>query len=225
MKAKKLYLLPLLSLLASCVSSIPLRSDIREFIASFSLEESINTYVNAGYNRHEVVYRDNVKTEEYIEVAFNIENVNHPTYSYEQRKYIDDILDSTITRTLIYENEKIFYESEDGKVEYNLTQCRKLINTFFYTQTSMDGMYHSNGMYFGDYLIEMSRDIQNFVTINSDKTKYIFHREHTGLENGINATIVQDYSVNSLGMLEQYSINSSGEDGRYSTLLIEVFKN
>lgn len=225
MKAKKLYILPLLALLSSCVSSIPLRSDIREFIASFSLEESINTYLEGGYDRHEIVYRDNVKTETYIEVDFNIKNVNHPTYTYVETIYKDDALDRTTNRQLVYEDEKIFYESEEGKTEYNLSQCRKLINTFFYTQTSIDGMYHSNGMYFGDYLVEMSRDIQNFVTINSDKTKYIFHREHTGMENGVSATIKQDYSVNTLGMLEQYSIDSHAEDGRYSTLSIEVFKS
>ena len=102
MKAKKLYILPLLALLSSCVSSIPLRSDISEFIASFSLEKSLSTYVNAGYSRHKVVFANNTKTEEFIEVDFNIENVNHPAYSYEHKTYKNDVLESTVNRNLVY---------------------------------------------------------------------------------------------------------------------------
>ena len=225
MKAKKLYILPLLALLNSCVSSIPLRSDISDFIASFSLDESIATYVNAGYVRHKVVFVENTKTEEYIEVNFNIENVNHPTYSYEHTTYINDTLDSTVTREIVYKNEKIYYVSEDGEVEYSLSDCRKLINTYFYTQTSMDGLYHSGAWYYGDFLTEMGRELQNFITINSDKTQLIFERNRTGTENGYNATTSQKYNVNKLGMLEQYNESWTIEDGRYLTDEIVVFKN
>ena len=225
MKAKKLYILPLLSLLSSCVSSIPLRSDISDFIASFSLESSLNTYVNAGYRRHKKVFVENVKTEEFIEMSFNISDVNHPTYSYEHKTYKDDVLESTVNRNLVYKNEKIFYVTEDGETEYSLSDCRKLINTYFYTQTSMDGLYHSGAWYYGDFLTEMARELQNFITINSDKTQLIFERNRTGTENGYNATTSQKYNVNTLGMLERYDESWTIEDGRYLTDEIVVFKN
>ena len=214
--------LVMVSLLSSC-NKKELRSDIKEFVASFSLSESIETYKHAGYISKKETFKDGVKTLENISLNFDVRDMENPSYEYKKITKINDgdeqILEKSLTKI---ENKIYFLETNKEAVEYSIEQVQNLILDFFYTETLLEGSYHCNGMYYGDLVLETARDFQEFVTIDADNSLYVFYHLKKMTVEEKDSSIEQYYSVNKLGMLvKNISNQSKGED--YIKQEINVF--
>ena len=217
--------LPLIamSLLSSC--SVELRSDIKEFVASFSLSEAMATYKVAGYTSVKETKKDGVKTLENITLNFNVSDPENPEYHLTTSTKIDEN-EAQIVEKFSQKIENKFYLYETGKdpVEYTADQIKLLVRDFFYTKTMYDGDYHSNGMYYGDFVLETARDLQGFVEIDGENELYIFRHYTEGKVDGLDSSVEQMYSVNKLGMLVKNISNQvKGDD--YIKQEINVFKS
>ena len=74
-------------LLTSCRKTPSLRSDIAQFVASFSLNEARKTYLESGYERVDISYEQD-KTIRAIETLdFNIKDLENISYSYSYKVY------------------------------------------------------------------------------------------------------------------------------------------
>ena len=213
----------MVSLLSSCKQK-ELRSDIKEFVASFSLSEAMSTYKHAGYTDEKETFKDGVKTIEKVTLEFDISDIENPLYNYQKITKINEEEETTYNKYLMKEENKIFLvETDKEKVEYSTSQISLLIQDFFYTKTMYEGSYHCNGMYYGDLIVETVRDLQEFVTIDGTNSLYIFSYSTSGKVEGKSAKVDQYYSVNKLGMLvKNLSHQVNGEN--YINQEINVFK-
>ena len=174
MKLRKLTpLIGAVLLLSSCGNT--LRSDIKEFVASFSLSESMLAYKHAGYTSVKVSVIDGTKTEENIELSFNTLDEENIQYSFTKTTKINDG-EENIFEKFLTKNEGQYFLNETNKdpVEYSLSDINLLIQDFFFTNTMYEGTYHSNGMYYGDLIKETAGDLQGFVEIDTENEWYIF---------------------------------------------------
>lgn len=209
-------LLLAIPLLISCSKNIPLRSDIENFIASFSLETAMQEYREVSYISRKIQFIDNVRTRTETTLDFNVKNIeNGEIYYHKNVKVLDDdILRQETEINIIKENDKYFYTINNEKYEKTIDECLDIIEDFFFEETMTD-YYHYNGNYYGDLVLETCRYNQDFVTIDQEKELYIlsYTREgDSGVEiDGQNVNkhyyLEQNYSVNKLGMLVSNHIN------------------
>lgn len=208
-------------LLSSCAKE--LRSDIKEFVASFSLSESMSTYKHAGYTSVKISEVDGVKTEENISLSFNTLDEENLTYSFTKKTKINDGEENIFQKFLTKNDGKYFLNETDKEpVEYSIDQINLLVQEFFYKNVMYDGTYHCNGMYYGDLILETIRDLQGFVEINEEKEWYIFSHKTSGKVDGKDSSVEQYYSVNKLGMLVQ-NISKQSYGNNYINQEINVF--
>ena len=125
-----LTLLPIL-LLASCQKK-SLRSDIAEFIASFSLQDSIAEYQEAGYEKTTEVVEEKGTSKEVEKVDFNVKDDSAISYNYSYKSYVDDVLDKENFITITTEDNKYFYKSESEEKEITKDEVNSIVITFFY---------------------------------------------------------------------------------------------
>lgn len=208
-------------LLSSCAKQ--LRSDIKEFVASFSLSESMSTYKHAGYTSVKISEVDGVKTEENISLSFNTLDEENLSYSFTKKTKINDGEENIFQKFLTKNDGKYFLNETDKEpVEYSTSQINLLVQEFFYKNVMYEGTYHCNGMYYGDLILETIQELQGFVEINQEKEWYIFSHKTSGKVDGKDSSVEQYYSVNKLGMLIQnISKQSYGSD--YINQEINVF--
>lgn len=219
------YLLSLImtmSLLSSCGQN-ELRSDIKEFVASFSLSESINTYKCAGYTSIKETLIDGYKTNENITMSFDVSDSENLKYNFKKITKINDQSEQIYEKFITKDEEKYFLnETDKHPVEYSVSQINLLVQDFFYTKTMYEGTYHCNGMYYGDLILETAKDLQGFIEINQENSLYIFYHFTQGKVDGKDSKVEQYYSVNKLGMLvKNISNQSNGEN--YINQEINVF--
>ena len=201
--------LPIL-LLSSCGSNQEeLRSDIAQFITSFSVDESIKAYQEAGYLSTREMYIDGVSTVEIEKVDFNIKDMKNMTYLHT----LDITEDGELTTSRIQKIEvvdtKYMYTLDDSTSEVDLDFALSIINTFFYLQEPVEG-YRVRGMYYGDYVKETALIMQNAVTIDTENDLYV--ESFRQVDESIGMDITMTFKVNRLGMLEvneQKFINKS----------------
>ena len=132
MKLRKLTpLIGAVLLLSSCGNT--LRSDIKEFVASFSLSESMLAYKHAGYTSVKVSVIDGTKTEENIELSFNTLDEENIQYSFTKTTKINDG-EENIFEKFLTKNEGQYFLNETNKnpVEYSLSDINLLIQDFFF---------------------------------------------------------------------------------------------
>ena len=86
---RRLLILPLvaISLLSSCSKVPDLRSDIAEFITSFSYDSARKNYLEAHYTRVDISHESNgdvltINTE----MSFNMIDMDNLTYEYRYKK-------------------------------------------------------------------------------------------------------------------------------------------
>ena len=212
----------MMSLLSSCAKK-ELRSDIKDFVASFSLSDSMSTYKHAGYTDAKVTFIDGIKTEENTTVEFNILDETNPQYSLEKKTKINDGEENIYTKWITKNEDKFFLNETDKEaVEFSIAEIENLVRDFFYTKIMYEGSYHSNGMYYGDLILETARDLQEFVQIDQENQWYIFHHQTKGKVDGKAASVEQYYSVNKLGMLVK-NISKQVNGDNYINQEINVF--
>ena len=195
----KKFVLPLVTLacLASCHAKPELRKDIKDFIANFSLSASIEAYKTGGYTSTKVTTEGGTKTTVVTTLEFSRVDEEHPTYVEVTANYVDDVLTSETTIEFV-EVEGEYYLSTNGELKpSSLKECKKLITKFFYKKTELDGAYHVQGYYYGDYLKEVAPVLQQYVTIDQEHELYV--HEYNVVQKG--TEYYQKYTVNKLGMM------------------------
>ncbi len=222
MKLRKIVTsLLMVLLLSSCAKQ--LRSDIKEFVASFSLSESMSTYKHAGYTSVKISEVDGVKTEENISLSFNTLDEENLTYTFTKKTKINDGEENIFQKFLTKDDGKYFLNETDKEpVEYSVDQINLLVQEFFYKNVMYEGTYHCNGMYYGDLILETISELQGFVEIDQEKQWYIFSHQTSGKVDGKDSSVEQYYSVNKLGMLIQ-NISKQSYGSNYINQEINVF--
>lgn len=202
MKLRKLFVvISTVSLLASC-SQNNLRSDIAEFIASFSLEDSIKAYLEAGYIETKIATENDTVTKTVLKFDFNVKDALHPQYKKVTSTFINENLDNEVVEEIKEENDKFyFYKTGEETSEYSLEQVHSLVEKFFYQKVELETI-HLYGMYYGDYIKQIVTSLQSLVTIDTERDLYCYAAKRTYLnDKNIKVFEEQSYEVNRLGML------------------------
>ena len=202
MKLRKLFVvISTVTLLASC-SQNNLRSDIAEFIASFSLEDSIKAYLEAGYIETKIATENDTVTKTVLKFDFNVKDALHPQYKKVTSTFINENLEKEVVEEIKEENDKFyFYQTGEETSEYSLEQVHSLVEKFFYQKVEYETI-HLYGMYYGDYIKQIVTVLQSLVTIDTERDLYCYSANRTYLnDKNIKVFEEQSYEVNRLGML------------------------
>ena len=203
MRRKYIAFIGAILLLTSC-GERKLRSDIDKFITSFSLQDAVASYLEAGYESVRTQTGGEVETKEEIFLSFNVKDASHPQYKKETKKYENNVLKSDVVEEIKEDDSGFIFAITDREdMRYTLEECHDVIKTFFYKESLFDGTYNVQGMYYGDYLKQVAPGLQDYVTIDEENQLYIMEYSKDEKINGYNAHVEQKYSVNKLGMLEK----------------------
>ena len=212
--------LTVISLLTSC-GKAKLRSDIIEFIASFSIDLAVQNYPSASYERENISIENGVTSKEVKRMSINRKNPDSLSFLYEEITYENDEEKTTLRRYIEKNNEKYFYVSEEGSIEKTKEQVNALINNFFYT-SSTEGIY-TGGMFMGDAFREILPDIQDLVTIDSENKLLVYSYVNIMNEDNKEVRIAQDVTLDQYGMLVKEDLVKTSDLGVFETH-IEVKK-
>lgn len=206
---KFVFPVAILALLVGCSGKPELRKDIAQFIAKFSLEAALEQYKTGGYVSTKISSEGEATAKEVIELEYTFTDINHPTYVETTTVYENDVVTST-NEIRFVQNDDGDYLSTNGELApYSAKDViEKLIVKFFYKQVDIDGTYHTQGFYYGDYLKEVAAALQQYVTIDQEKELYI----HDYSVNERNTDISQKYIVNKWGMMEENHLLMENED-------------
>ena len=206
-----------ISLLTSCTQERYLRSDIKKFIASFSISKSQETYLESSYTRVDTETIGDSVTEVSETKSINVKDSNNYQYNYTKVKTENGVITLNIHQYLEKEGEKYFFVSGDERSEKTLTEVATIVNSFFYTSSS-EGIY-IGGMFVGDTLRDIIYDIQDNVTIDSENKLLVYSYERVMKEGNETVTINQDYRANELGMLVSNHITKVSSKSTFTTVL------
>lgn len=204
MKKKFIVLITIVSLLPACGQNrVKLRSDIEEFIASFSLEKAMETYAKVEFEEKTVHhnYKDggDVKTDILKTISFDYSDAHNIEYLEKTITKVNDVQTEEKIDHIITNEDKYYLTSGDITKEISADETNNYFVKFFYTTTQNDGRYHSGGMYYGDYLTDISCVLQDYVTIDMENSLYIYdYSFETASKTELRK---QKYSVNSIGMI------------------------
>ena len=79
-------LIPVISLLTSCAKN-NLRSDIIEFIASFSIDLALENYPEASYHREDISIENNITSKIITEMSMSRLNDDNLAYDFSKITY------------------------------------------------------------------------------------------------------------------------------------------
>ena len=215
MKKRLLAFIAIISLLSNCgQNKINLRSDIKEFIASFSLENSMKTYTKVHYEEktthHALEAGIDKKTDIYKTIDFDFRESNSINYLESIVTKENDALKEEKLEHIITNEDKYYLVTLDSEKELTPDEVNAYFVKFFYVTTQNDGRYHSGANYYGDYLTDISYVLQDYVTIDQENELFVYDYS---FENGDKSEVrKQKYSVNSLGMIVsnyKYASNST----------------
>ena len=212
--------LTVISLLTSC-GKAKLRSDIIEFIASFSIDLAVQNYPEAGYKRVDISEESGVISKVITEMSMSRKNDDNLAYDFSKITMEGEEIKSSLHRYVEKNNEKYFYVSEDGKIEKTVEQVKALTLEFFYT-SSTDGIY-TGAMFMGDAFREILPDIQDLVTIDSENKLLVYSYVNHMTEDEKEVTITQTISLDEYGMLVKDDLEKASDLGKFETH-IEVKK-
>ena len=219
-KSTLLHFSSVIVLLTSCGNAKPLRSDIRKFIASFSLSKAMEEYQEVDYESHYDRFKNGEKESGNITLSFNIKDVENPIYSYDEYNYKNDVLDSEIHRSIVKENDQLYYIENESKTPCTISKCTDLIKDYFYTYTEMEGVFHFGGNYMGDYLGQRARDVQDFITIDEENKLLKFDRSYEEISQSLD----HHYVVDEYGMWTSVSYHQTYENNYASETRTSVKK-
>ena len=166
MLRRSLLSLVLLPFLSGCgFENGSLRSEVAAFLSQFSLEEAVQAYKEAGYEKTVTAVEGNKTTVTVETVDFVAVDALHPTYKFDTTVTENDQAKEH-TYLEIYEKDGAFVKkTEDGESPSSLEECHRHIETYFYKETAADAV-HLYGMYYGDYLRQIAPSLQNLVSID-----------------------------------------------------------
>ena len=213
-------LIPVISLLTSCARN-NLRSDIINFIASFSVDLAIQKYPAASYSREDISVENGVTSKVLTTMSIDRKNENNLAYDFTKITLENEVEKSSLHRYVEKNNEKYFYVSEDGKVEKTNEQINALLNDFFYT-SSTEGIY-TGGMFMGDAFREILPDIQDLVTIDSENKLLVYSYINLMQDENKEVKIEQTVTLDQYGMLVKEDMKKTSDLGTFETH-IEVKK-
>ena len=205
---KKATLLLLTAALVSCAGKPPLRKDVAEFIAQFSLETAMEQYKIGGYESTKIKTEDGVTTKEIETLEYTYTDLEHPTYRQEATIYKDDVVYSSQIVEFVQNEDGDFLSKNGELTPSSVKECHDLITKFFYKTVDIDGQYHTQGFYYGDYLKEVAAGLQKFVTIDQENQLYIMYYSVTERK----TDILQNYIVNKWGMLQENHVKMINEE-------------
>ena len=213
-------LIPVISLLTACARN-NVRSDIQEFIASFSIDIAVSNYLNASYSREDISIENEVTSKIKTAVVINREDQDNLAYDYTQITLENEIEKTNIHRYIEKRENKYFYMSEANPLEKTSEEVNNLINTFFYTSSS-EGIY-TGGMFMGDAFREILPDIQDLVTIDSENKLLVYSYVNIMNDENKEVRIEQTVTLDQYGMLVKEDLVKTSDLGVYETH-IEVKK-
>lgn len=227
---KRRLLFPILittALLTSCNRNI--RSELSNYIASFSLQESMSTYLESGFTITTVEIKDEIKTTWVDETKFNKKDADNLFYQHIFTTYDSEDNVVKLEMTTYQKNGDKYYKIDsdlDGtksETEASSGTINSLIEKFFYEDAQLDGIVHLKGLYYGDYIKQIIPNYQNLYTVNEDGLLQFEASQKDVNKYGNDYTIHQKYEVNKIGMLERNYLERSTENLTvYKT--IDVYK-
>ena len=203
-----------ISLLTACARN-NVRSDIKEFIASFSIDLALENYKHASFSREEISNENNVVSKIVTEMVIDRTNANDLAYDYLKVTYEDNEEKSRLHHYISKNDEKYFYFTEDGSSEKTSEEVNALINGFFYT-SSNEGIY-LGGMFMGDSFREIIPDIQDLVTIDSENKLLVYSYVNLMRDQNKEVRIVQDVTLDQYGMLVKSDMEKTSDQGVFET--------
>ena len=213
-------IIPVISLLTACARS-NIRSDIKEFIASFSIDLAVENYQVASYSREDISIENEVTSKIVTTMSIDRKNKDNLAYDYQTITYENNDVKNQEHRYIEKNNEKYFYYTEEGNYEQTSEQVDSLINGFFYT-SSKEGIY-TGGMFMGDAFREILPNIQDLVTIDSENKLLVYSYVNVMNEKNKEVRIEQTVTLDEYGMLVKEDMKKTSDLGVYETH-IEVKK-
>ena len=213
-------LIPVISLLTSCARN-NLRSDIIDFIASFSVDLAIENYPAASYSREDISMENGVTSKVLTTMSIDRKDSDNLAYDFTKITLENEVEKSSLHRYTEKNNEKYFYISEDGSVEKTAEQINTMLNDFFYT-SSTEGIY-TGGMFMGDAFREILPDIQDLVTIDSENKLLVYSYVNLMKDENKEVKIEQTVTLDQYGMLVKEDMKKTSDLGTFETH-IEVKK-
>ena len=213
-------IIPVISLLTSCAKN-NLRSDIVNFIASFSIDLAIENYPVASYTREDISIENDVTSKVIKKMSINRADKNDLAYDYQEFTYENEIEKSNVHRYIEKNEEKYFYVTENDSFEKSKSQVNELIDSFFYT-SSTEGIY-TGGMFMGDAFREILPEIQDLVNIDSENKLLVYSYVNLMQDENKEVKIEQTVTLDQYGMLVKEDLKKTSDLGVYETH-IEVKK-
>ena len=210
-----------ISLLSSCAKN-NLRSDIVNFIASFSIELALQNYPKGSYVREDISLENEVTHKEITSMKMSREDDQNLVYDYFKITYEGEEIKSSFHKYISKEEEKYFYFEGEQKIEKSVELVRNLTLEFFYT-SSTEGIY-TGGMFMGDAFREILPDIQDNVTIDSENKLLVYSYVNHMVEENKEVTISQTMILDEYGMLVKDDLVKESNLSRFETH-IEVNKS
>ena len=214
-------IIPVISLLTSCARN-NVRSDIQEFIASFSIESAVSTYVKASYSREDISIENGATSKIKTTMSIDRQNEENLLYDYQRITLEEEAETSNVHRYVEKKENKYFYITEEYSEEKTKDEVNDLLDTFFYT-SSTEGIY-TGGMFMGDAFREIIPDIQDLVTIDSENKLLVYSYVNLMKEDEREVRIEQTVTLDQYGMLVKEDMKKTSGLGVFETH-IEVKKD
>lgn len=184
--------------LLSC-NQVQLRSDISDFIASFSLASSLEKYRESRYllTITSVEGSDTIYQEDNF--SFNVKDDENITYKFTSVKKKNGEVFSSITEEIKKSgDEYYYYKNDEDPIEKTVSEIKNdYIKKFFYKDSSLD--IYTQGMYIADWLKSVIVDIQDCVTIDQEKHQLTYNKPRELKDNELDFEEIM--VVDSLGMI------------------------
>ena len=212
-----------MTLLTSC-NKKEIRSDIAEFIASFSVESAVEAYKKVEMNKTVTVDNLGDKTLTLETITFDVTNPQIPIYHSHSETFKNDVLSEINDTYFKVENERYFIVINEVEYEYTIEKCHDIIRQFFYKRVILDGTYHEPGYYYGDMVKGSILEYQDHMEIDTEKHTLNFsycYNQKAGT--GENVRRCSNFVVDELGMLN-YNLASDSADGKFVQTEIVISK-
>lgn len=184
--------------LLSC-NQVQLRSDISDFIASFSLVSSLEKYRDSRYllTITSVEGSDTIYQEDNF--SFNVKDDENITYKFSSvKKKNGEVLSSINEEIKKSGDEYYYYKNDEDPIEKTVSEIKNdYIKKFFYKDSSLD--IYTQGMYIADWLKSVIVDIQDCVTIDQEKHQLTYNKPRELKDNELDFEEIM--VVDSLGMI------------------------
>lgn len=207
-------LIPLISLLTSCANK-NVRSDILEFIASFSIDSAIANYPVASYTREDISIENDKTSKVITTMSINRSDHNNLAYDYREITYEEEVEKSNIHRYIEKNNDEYTYVTDSSSLTKSEEEVNALINTFFYTYTS-DNIY-LGGMFMGDTFRDIIPDIQDLVVIDNENKLLVYSYLNIMNDENKEVKIEQIVTLDNYGMLVKEDMKKTSDLGIFET--------